>query len=156
MAERRRSKKEMEEVEPIDAVEPIEDGDEKTPEELDAEANDQADAYVSMSTMSFAETNEMVTEIERLKQTIRDLRVENDGLKQRIFQMQGEIQRIKNPAMRGVAGYIVETPRPFSGVFAGVVFKEGRAFIPEYQSHIANMMRDDFGYRVTKTLNYIP
>lgn len=157
MAERRKNKKEIEEeIEPIDAVEPVEDDDEKTLEEQEADAKAQADAYVPVSAMDFADAIEMVDEIDRLKQVVRDLRVENEGLRQRIFQMQGELQRVKNPAMRGMPGYIIETPQPFNGVFAGVVFKEGRAFIPEYQVHIANMMRDDFGYRVTKTLNYIP
>ena len=155
MQDRKRHKKVVQEEElkqPVASID--EQGLEYEDSEEDADA--QADAYINITDLPFVNTDEMLNEIERLNQVIRDLKTENDGLRQRIYQLQGEVQSAANPAPNGMSGYIIETPKPFNGMFAGVLFQNGRGFVPSYRKDVAMMMHNDFGYRVTETDNYIP
>lgn len=63
-----------------------------------------------------------------------------------------KIVELERRAVEGRAGYIVTTPsKAYSGMTAGVQFRNGRAFIPagENGQRIANMLAAEFDYQVT-------
>lgn len=50
----------------------------------------------------------------------------------------------------GRAGWMVTTPTPYNGSTAGVIFRKGKAFLPEGEEgkRLAHFLADEFGYKV--------
>lgn len=95
---------------------------------------------------------ETPNQIEELLHEVEQLRKENAELQRRL---ESALTRSRAKST-GINGFIIRTPTPFTGEFAGVMFKDGQAFVPDTRVNIADMMRKDFGYEVEFVENYVP
>lgn len=90
--------------------------------------------------------------VEKLLDEIEKLRKENADLEKKL-----EALRAKSKgAGGGIKGFIVRTPAKYNGEFAGVVFRNGEAFIPHTRAELAKELANDFGYEVEAVEDYIP
>jgi len=88
-------------------------------------------------------------ELDALKAKIDELKRENDALKK-------EIERLRKGRVAGLSGYIIRTPQPFTGKFAGIMFDNGMAFVPDERAIEAIALAQDFGYQIERVEGYVP
>lgn len=89
--------------------------------------------------------------IEKLLDEIEKLRKENADLEKKL-----EAMRAKSKGAGGMKGFIVRTPAKYNGEFAGVIFRNGEAFIPHSRAELAKELAEDFGYEVEAVEDYVP
>jgi len=88
----------------------------------------------------------------QLQQLARQLAEENKRLRDMVIALRERLGQHK----RGIPGFVVKTPQPFNGMFAGVLFRNGVAFVPREKKSIAMMMERDFHYDVTAVDDWMP
>lgn len=101
---------------------------------------------MSAGTLTAADRMELQDE-EALREELEALREENELLRNQIASLTNQAK----PQATGRGGWVVTTKNPqYEGRTAGVMFRGGRAFIPDGDGAAgkANALKVDFGYQV--------